>query len=323
MRAQCNVPPKLLKIVAKGIAPSLTRLYNNCIEQSQWPHKWKMGEWTPVFKKGDRQADKNYRPITSLITVDKIFEHLLSKQITEHSTQLNSTHPTLYYRMTAYRKKHSCETTLLRLVEDWKMAIERKDLVSILSIDMSKAFDSLCHSLVIKKLEAYGFGCGSLNLMRSFFDQRVNRVKLNGVTSEWKEMTRGCPQGSSFGPLLCNLFQNDMSFHVRNADLNMYADDHQLCITGKNIEAVEKGLRTEGQLASLWYRNNYLLANPDKFQVLTVNPRDQGAAAAEGGVALCIDGQDITKTAEIKLLGVHIDELLTFNRHISEVCKKI
>ena len=87
-----GAPPKLLKIVAKGIAPSLTRLYNNCIEQSQWPHKWKMGEWTPVFKKGDRQADKNYRPITSLITVDKIFEHLLSKQITEHYD------PTLYHR---------------------------------------------------------------------------------------------------------------------------------------------------------------------------------------------------------------------------------
>ena len=100
-----GAPPKLLKQVASGIAPSLTSLFNNCIELSQWPCAWKMGDWTPVFKKGDRQVDKNYRPITSLITVDKIFEQLLSKQITGHYDS------TLYSRMTAYRSKHSCETS--------------------------------------------------------------------------------------------------------------------------------------------------------------------------------------------------------------------
>ena len=73
-----SAPPKLLKEVAKGIAPALTRLYNSCIELNQWPSEWKKGEWTPAFKKGDRQDKLNYRPITSLICVDKIFEHLLS-----------------------------------------------------------------------------------------------------------------------------------------------------------------------------------------------------------------------------------------------------
>ena len=96
-----------------------------------------MGEWTPVFKKGDRQDARNYRPITSLIAVDKIFELLLSNQVTSHYDE------TLYYRMTAYRKRHSCETTLLMLIEDWKQAVDSKQLVSVLSTDMSKAFDSL------------------------------------------------------------------------------------------------------------------------------------------------------------------------------------
>lgn len=102
--------PKLLKNVPDGIAPSLTSLYDNCIEQSEWPSALKKGEWTPAFKKGDRYENKNYRPFTSLITIDKIFEHLLCNQITSHYDS------TLYYRMTAYRKRHSCETTLLRLV---------------------------------------------------------------------------------------------------------------------------------------------------------------------------------------------------------------
>ena len=79
-----SAPPKLLNEVAKGVAPSFTRLYNGCIELNQWPSEWKKGEWTPAFKKGDRQDKLNYRPTTLLICVDKIFEHLLSKQVTRH-----------------------------------------------------------------------------------------------------------------------------------------------------------------------------------------------------------------------------------------------
>ena len=102
-----RAPPKLLKKVACGIAPSLMTLYNSCIKLGKWPCAWKTGEWTPVFKKGDRQQAKNYRPITSLVTVNKTFEHMLSKQVTGHYD------PTLYQRMTAYRRHHSCQTTLL------------------------------------------------------------------------------------------------------------------------------------------------------------------------------------------------------------------
>ena len=94
------------------MTPLLTSLFNSCLTQRKWPTAWKMGDWTPVYKKGDKQEENNYRPITSLIVIDKIFENLLVKQIT------NRYDSHLYYRMTAYRKSHSCETTLLRLVED-------------------------------------------------------------------------------------------------------------------------------------------------------------------------------------------------------------
>ena len=231
-----SLSPKLLKKVVGGIAPSLTTMYT-------FPTVWKMGEWTPVFRKEDREMEKNYRPITSLIRIDKIFEQLLSKQITGHYD------PNLYNRMTAYRKQHSCEATLLMLVEDWKLAVDRKELVTVLSTDMSKAFDSLCHLLTIKKLEAYGFGSNSLNLILSFFSGKFNRVKLNQNTSEWKCMRRGCPQETAFGPLLWNMFQNDMSFHVKESDLIMYADDHQMYTTGKSYGVIEARLMMQGQLA--------------------------------------------------------------------------
>ena len=98
----------------------------------------------------------------------------------------------------------------LSLVEDWKSAVDRKELAYILTNDMSKAFDPLCHSFIVKKLEAYDFEHNSLNLLRSYFDNRLNRVKIGDVTSDWKKRVLGCPQGLSFGPLLWNLFQNDM-----------------------------------------------------------------------------------------------------------------
>ena len=110
-------------------AQALTTLYNSCMELGKWPCTWKMEAWTPVFEKGDRQQAKNYCPTTSLVTIKKTFEHVLSKQVTRHYD------PTLYQRMTAYRRHHSCQTTLLRLVEDWnQLSTERNWCISWLQI---------------------------------------------------------------------------------------------------------------------------------------------------------------------------------------------
>ena len=198
--------------------------------------------------------------------------------------------------------------------------MDRKELITILSTDMSKAFDSLSHSLTLKKLDAYSFNSSSLELIRSFFDSRLNRVKINGHISEWRIMGRGCPQGSSFGPLLWNMLQNDMAFHIPNSNLTLYADDHQLYVTGKTYEEVESTPETQGQQALLWYRNNILSANPDKFQSLTINPRN--IDADKKGNVLTIANNEIMKTEQIKLLGVNIDENLNFTQHISEMSTK-
>ena len=170
----------------------------------------------------------------------KIFELLLSNQVTSHYDE------TLYYRMTAYRKRHSCETTLLMLIEDWKQAIHNKQLVSVLSKDISKPFDSLSHSLMVKKLEAYGFDGWSLNLMQSFFDNRWNRVKMCDTTSDWTKIKRGSPQGLLFNPLLGNIYQSNMSAHVKDANLTMYTDDHQLHIKGGDHETAGSRMKIHG-----------------------------------------------------------------------------
>ena len=104
--------------------------------------------------------------------------------------------------------------------------------------------------------------------MRSYFSNRQNRVKLSGVTSSWKNAVRGCPQGSSFGPLLWNIFQNDMTYIVNNASLSMCADDHQLYVKGNSVDCVEQLLTNGGQTISKWYKDNFLKGNYDKYNLM-------------------------------------------------------
>ena len=117
-------------------------------------------------------------------------------------------------------------------------------------MDMSKAFDSLHPALMIQKLKVYGFNETSLNLLRSFFQRRKNTVKLQESHSAWKEQKRGCPQGSSFGPLLWNLFQNDLSKHRQSANLFMYADDHQIYTDDNDTHKAAQTLRRQTEVVS-------------------------------------------------------------------------
>ena len=192
------IPPKILKIANRELSHPLADLYNSCIESCDWPLQWNKGDWVPVFEKGNKQDIKNHRPITvSATVIGKVFEQLLSKPLTSFIDHILSNN------LTAYRKDPNCETSLTGLVERWKQAVDNRNVVGVLSTDMSKAFDSLYPPLLINKLRAYGFSDNSLTLMRSYFTSRKNRVRISQeTTSDWYATTRGCPQGSAFGPLL-------------------------------------------------------------------------------------------------------------------------
>lgn len=202
------------------MAVPLANLFNICIEQGHWPTDWKKGEWTPVHKKDDQLQKENYRSVTVQIVINKIFEELLSSQITGNYNNRLCDH------LTAYRKRNSCETALLYLTESWRHSLDNGECVGVLSTDMSKAFDCLFPPLMLAKLRAYSFDDVSLKLMASYFENRQARVKLGNTTSGWRKVVRGCPQGSSLGPLMWNLYQNDLSYVVKS-NISMYADDHQ------------------------------------------------------------------------------------------------
>ena len=218
---------------------------------------------------------------------------------------------------------HSCEYSLLSLTEDWKTVLDDKLHVGILSTDMSYAFYSLQPSLLIQKLKAYGFSKAALNIMRAFFDKRRNRVKLAGssTVSEWKDVVRGCPQGSSFGPLLWNIFQNDMAMTVTKSNLHMYADDHQLYKAGNQIKNIENELCMEAGIASDWYKENLLKPNYKKYQSMKLSPHLLKLnASSHDDFALRIDDHEIASSDSLKILGVNFDNTIDFSKHISDIC---
>ena len=146
-----GLSPRMLNLVAGEIAEPLTVVFNQVIQEREWPKEWKRGEWVPVYKKEDPQNVATYRPVTLLPAVDKIFEQLLCYQLRDKFEAIfdNS--------MSACRKRYSYETTLIRLVEDWKYERDTGETVAILSTDMSKAFDSVHPILLLAILKAHSF----------------------------------------------------------------------------------------------------------------------------------------------------------------------
>ena len=305
------IPARILRLAANEVATPLTSIYNRIITQATWPQQWKWGEWTPVFKNGDPLAKANYRPVTVLPLVDKIFEKLLCDQLSSLTDRVfdgfNS----------AYRKRYSCETTLVRLVEDWKSALDDRRTVGVLSMDMSKAFDSLVPSLLLSKLRAYGLSDPSVSLLESFFTGRKSRVRLGNVTSDWKSINRGCPQGSSLGPVLWNLYQNDVFYESTKSQLSAYADDHQLYLSDHDPGKVIGGLEEDEKVIADWHKSNHLTENLSKYQVLILSKSKQ-----QTQTEAAIGEHTIEKTKEIKLLGVTLDERLDFSAHVKSVSIK-
>ena len=212
--------------------------------------------------------------------------------------------------ISAYRPNFSCETSLLRLTEDWRKSRDSKETVAVVSMDLSKAFDSIPHALLLAKLKAYGLGETSIVLLRSYLSTRIQRVKIGDTFSEWELVRRGVPQGSVLGPVFFNVHINDLFYHIKLANLNAYADDEQLYSSDKDLETLNTRLEHELGIANNWYERNGMIVNPEKHQAMVLGANSNYEFSFP--VKNSIDS-----------LGVTIDKDLSFNRHISQICEKV
>ena len=304
-----SIPTKLLKECSHICSEPLKGIINSGISTSNFDKGLKYADLTPIHKKDDTTNKKNYRPISLLPATAKIFEKLMQKQIGAYMDKYLSPF------LCGYRKGYNAQHALLSLLEQWRISLDNKGYSGAILMDLSKAFDTLNHDLLIAKLNAYGFDKNALKLTRSYLTNRWQRTKVNTSFSSWVELILGVPQGSVLGPLLFNLFINDLFYLIKETDICNYADDNTLHACDVKLETLMEKLEAAAEKAISWFEYNGMKINSDKCHLLVCGKKYELMLANIGD-------EQIIESNKVKLLGINIDSGLTFNEHLNSICKK-
>ena len=231
-----NIPAKIIVENNDICAPLSTKILNNSKLLCTFPSALKMADITPAHKKDEKSNKDNYRPISILPSISKIFEKDMYEQIIAYI----ETHLSQY--LCGFRKGYCTQHCLILMLEKWRKALDKRNIAGALLTDLSKAFDCLNHELLIAKLEAYGFDHSSLDYIYSYLSNRRQRTKVNNSFSSWHDIKSGVPQGSIIGPLIFNIHLNDIFYFVSDSNLTNYADDNTPYSISSNVNDLIESL---------------------------------------------------------------------------------
>ena len=205
-----------------------------------FPDKLKVAKVVPVFKSNDATIFSNYRPISILPTISKVFERIICNQIHEHFT----THNLYYAHQYGFRKGHSTEHAMLEVIDRILQHLDKGETPINIYLDLSKAFDTLDHDILLHKLQNYGIHGTALDLLKSYLTERHQYVIYNESKSNLQPISTGVPQGSILGPLLFIIYINDIAHSSKLFHFVIYADDTTLCSTlDKNTNIKEMNIQ--------------------------------------------------------------------------------
>ena len=223
----------------------------------------------------------------------------------------------IFFFISAYRESYNTQHVLIRLIQEWRKNLDNDYFIGVVLMDLWKAFDCIPHNLVIAKLAAYGFDKNMICYIYSYLKSRKQCVSVNNIKSTFEEIISGVPQGSIVGPILFNIFFNDFFYFILVASAHNFADDNTLSSFAKTIENLISILESESEIAINWFKNNHMIVNPGKFQAIIFD-KHKGNHTNR---TINISQKEIKAVAEVKLLGIEIDDKLNFNHHISNICK--
>ena len=277
----------------------------------KFPEKLKEAQVVPCYKKSNALDKSNYRPVSILPVISKFFERAINDQLVFYFSKI--VHPYL----SAFRSGYGCQTALLKIIEDWKNALDQHKFAAAILMDLSKAFDCLPHDLLLQKLKYYGTSKSALNLIQNYLSNRKQCVKLVTALSTWQDIYKGKPQGSILEPVLFNIFINDIFYFISDSSLYNYADDNTLSYSGYDLEKIINTLEKDSLNLIDWFTSNQMKVNPDKFQAIAIGKNTQSK-----NISFNLNGNIIKTEDEVKLLGVTVDYELKFNSHITNICRK-
>ena len=314
-----KVSMKVIKDALPCILPTLTEIINSSLLTSVFPDDWKEAEVIALLKDGDHEVPNNNRPVSLLIAFSKICERLVLNQLTDYLVR----HKRLSKHQSGNKKFHSTETLNIFITDAILENMDNKHLTALLLLDLSKAFDSIEHNILLQKLRLIGVSKTSLEWFKSYLSDRRQFVRLAHQRSESRTITHGVPQGSILGPILFSIYINDLPGIPNSSSLESYVDDSKLFLSFvvKEMGEAVKRLNEDIRMVASWSCNHSLLINPEKTKLLVMGTRQLLSTLPED-FHVTLLGKEIYPVSSAKDLGIILDRSLTYDDHITEVVSK-
>jgi hypothetical protein len=316
-----GISTKLLKQICPGILKPLTLIINQSLTTGIFPYKLKIAKIFPLHKKEATNILDNYRPISLLTALSKVFEKVVFIQVHNYFKVNLLFHRSQY----GFRLNHSTEYAILEFVDNVINDIEINRIPLAIFLDLSKAFDTLNHTILLSKLNFYGIQNTELLWFKSYLSGRTQLVEINNVTSDVLEISTGVPQGSILGPLLFIIYMNDICNASNLFKFVLFADDTNLSTslssTNQTLENFSENVNLELNKIRIWLSLNKLSLNVSKTKYMLFRPKNK--ILNSDNIHLQINDIKIQRVTEFNFLGLQIDDTLSWKSHTAKISHKI
>ena len=316
-----NISNLLLKEIIAPLSPTLVEVFNKSLSKGEFPTVMKLAEVVPLYKGKEHYIETNYRPISLLTTISKILEKIVYQRV---YCFLQSTGQ-IYENQYGFRANHSCEHAIGQVVGTIIKSLEKRQYSACILLDLSKAFDTIEHKILLQKLDTYGIRGNALSWFESYLTNRRLRVKCRTVSNSKETMSDeqpvkyGTPQGSCLGPLIFLVFVNDLHLHLRESECVQFADDTTLVFSHRSIQYLRFIVENELSVVQDWFNANKLTLNIDKSSYLLYHTQKQTIPTFK----IVLNDIKIPRVKYAKFLGVWMDDQLKWDIHINKLLTKL
>jgi hypothetical protein len=308
---------KSLKCVKNLIAEHLTNCFNKCLVSGYFPESLKLAKVTPIHKSSSKADPSNYRPISVLPALSKVLETLLHSRLERYLRSMNF----LYEKQYGFRPLSNTLTATTDLVTKIKVSIDQREVVLGVFIDLKKAFDTISHQVLLRKLEnIVGMEGTALKMFQSYLVNRRQIVKLGQYKSNQQLVTCGVPQGSILGPLLFLIYINDIYQIGLKGNISLYADDTCMFYYGRSLREIAIDAQHDLDLLNDWFQLNLLTINTTKSNYIIFAAKNKQLPNIE---SLKVANQPLKRVDQEKYLGLVLDKKLTWRPHIDKIKNKM
>ena len=312
-----SIPNMILHMIKTVIAEPLAKILNLSFETGIYIDKLKISRVIPIYKeKGNNLLTENFRPISLLSNINKIFEKIMHKRIYgffEHQGLI-------YENQFGFRKNHSTTHALIDLTEEIRQTIDKNEFACGIFIDLQKAFDTVDHKILLNKLEHYGIRGIANKWFSSYLTNRKQFVSIMGHDSTIADIEFGVPQGSVLGPLLFLIYINDLNLAMKYSKTRHFADDTNLLIRNAHLKQLQKQLNKDLKQLCHWLKANKLSLNTSKTELILFRHPNK---KINYDLKVKINGKQLLQLNSVKYLGTLLDAHLNWSAHASSLALKL